>query len=114
MAKMSEYGHLAAPLHPDLLPALPLMAEQHEQQWKHVFNGNFDIKAFRQPMSDGNLSKLVPETYPQPGKDFTLRDDSVPVRDGTKIPMRYYEPLKEKRTGKDILVMVSGSDTLSR
>lgn len=35
----------------------------------------------------------LPEDAPQLGKDYLISDQQVPVRDGTKVGVRFYEPI---------------------
>ena len=99
-----KYAHLAKP-HPDLVPLIPLLNDENAKNWALVFRDDPDIVAFKANMKDGMLAALVPDRFPQPGKDYLVRDESITVRDGASIGMRFYEPLKEKRSGKDVLVM---------
>ncbi len=106
MASTSDlkYAHLAKP-HPDLIPFIPLLDDATSKQWALVFGPNPDIAAFKATVKDGTLAAMVAGHFPQPGKDYLVRDESLTVRDGASIGMRFYEPLKEKRTGKEVLVM---------
>lgn len=99
-----KYAHLAEP-HPDLVPLIPFLNGENARQWSLVFGANPDIAAFKASMKQGTLEALVADHFPQPGKDYLVRDESITVRDGASIGIKFYEPLKEKRTGKDALVM---------
>ena len=99
-----KYAHLAQP-HPSLVPLIPLLNEQNAAQWSLIFRDNPDIAAFKDTAKDGTLAATVADHFPQPEKDYVVHDESFKTRDGAEIGVRFYEPLKEKRTGKDVLVM---------
>ena len=99
-----KYAHLSKP-HPDLVPLIPMLDEQNAQQWSLIFRDDPDIAAFKATMKQGTLEAMVADHFPKPGKDYLVRDESITVRDGASIGMKFYEPLQENRTGKDVLVM---------
>ena len=103
---MSKYGHLAK-MHPAIIPLIPTLEENNRVSWSKVLDtATPDITAFKQPMSDGNPASLVPDTFPQPSRDYLVHDESFAARDGVSIGIRVYAPLPEKRQGKGDVVVV--------
>ena len=49
-----------------------------------------------------NAPLVLPEDVPQPGKDYEVEDQQVPVSDGTKLGVRLYKP--KPGAGSDLLV----------
>jgi acetyl esterase/lipase len=41
-----------------------------------------------------NAPLVLPEDAPQPGKDYEVSDQQIPVRDGAKVGLRLYKPVK--------------------
>jgi acetyl esterase/lipase len=105
MAAALKYAHLSGPIHPEVAPLVPLMKEQSAAQWAHVLGNEPNLAAFRESTSDATLMPLVPSTYPQPGIDYEVRNESLTVRDGASVGVQFYEPLKAKRSGKEPLVV---------
>lgn len=50
---------------------------------------------------------------PQPGKDFLVSDQQVPVRDGTKVGVRFYKPIKPVSDVVLVLKAHGGGETCS-
>lgn len=54
----------------------------------------------------------LPDNAPQPGRDYEVLDQEAPVRDGTKIGIKIYRPLKTE-PGTTLVVKAHGGGQLN-
>lgn len=70
-------------------------------KFKEEIDKNF-VALWELPMDEFKAAWLsspvpLPDNAPQPGRDYVVLDQVAPVRDGTKIGIRIYRPLKTER-----------------
>jgi hypothetical protein len=57
-----------------------------------------------------NAPIALPEDAPQPGKDYQVSDQQIPVRDGAKVGLRFYKPMEPVENAMLVLKAHGGGE----
>lgn len=57
-----------------------------------------------------NAPIALPEDAPQPGKDYQVSDQQIPVRDGAKVGLRLYKPMEPVENAMLVLKAHGGGE----
>lgn len=98
-----RYGHLSK-IHPEF----ELLKEAIDQRFTTLWSLPLDdLKtAYR------TAPVALPEDAPQAGREYLVSDQEIPMRDGTKIGLRVYRPIKTKENAVLVLKAHGGGITL--
>lgn len=89
-----RYGHLSK-IHPEFEPLKETIDKRFTALWSLPLD---DLKtAYR------TAPVAFPEGVPQAGKEYQVSDQEIPMRDGAKIGLRVYRPIKTKENAMLVL-----------
>ena len=80
-----EYGHLSK-IDPEFAP----LKEETDRNFAALWS--LPVAEFKNAWLTAPL--VLPEVVPEPWKDYEVADRRIPVRDGAKIGLRIYRPIK--------------------
>lgn len=94
-----KYGHLS-----EIDPQFALVKEAADQSF---------VELWKLPLDEFKAAWLaapvpLPEDAPQLGVDYTTTDEEIAVRDGTKIGIRIYRPIKPVKNATLVLKVHGG------
>ena len=99
-----KYGHLSE-IDPEFAP----LREETDKNFAVLWS--LPIDEFKAAWLSAPV--LLPEDAPQPGKDYLVSDQQVPVRDGTNVGVRFYKPIKPVNDAVLVLKAHGGGETRS-
>ena len=97
-----KYGYLS-----EIDPEFALLREETDKNLAALWA--LPIDEFKVALA--NAPVPLPEDAPQPGKDYEVLEQQVPVRDGTKVGVRFYKPIKPVRNAVLVLKAHGGGET---
>ena len=97
-----KYGYLSE-IDPDFAP----LREETDKNFATLWS---------LPMEEFKVAWLyapvpLPEDAPLPGKDYEVSDQQIPVRDGAKVGLRLYKPVKPVEKAVLVLKAHGGGET---
>ncbi len=97
-----KYGHLSI-IDPEFAPLKEETDKNFAALWSLPLD-DFKIAWLTAPVA-------LPEDVPHPGKDYEVADQQIPMRDGTKIGLRVYRPVKYAENATLVLKAHGGGTT---
>ena len=97
-----KYGYLSE-IDPEFAPLREATDESFVALW------SLPIDEFKVAWLDAPVP--LPDDPPQPGKDYEVSDQQIPVRDGAKVGLRLYKPIEHVENAALVLKAHGGGET---
>lgn len=100
---LPEYGHLS-----EINPEYALMKAAIDERFNVLWKLSLEDLKF----AYANAPVSFPDDAPQPDHDYETYDQMIPVRDGTKVELRVYRPLKRVENATLVMKFHGGGWTV--
>ena len=97
-----KYGHLS-----EIDPVYAPLKEEADRNFAALWS--LPLDDFKNAWLTAPIA--LPEGVPEPGKDYQVSDQQIPMRDGAKVGLRVYKPMKDTKNAVLVLKAHGGGTT---